>query len=286
MRSLVKILILISFTTVFALAEERGPRDKEDNDDHDDGAPIQAGYAVITPTGGASTGLVAFETFGLRGHGNNNGTSQAGVLPPGLTGSAILFVESSGRLSKNLGVSIVNPNSSDVNVIMTLRKSDGTQVTTTSVAVPSHQQVSKFITELFSNQASLTTDFSGTLVLTSPLPVSVIGLRFRGANFSTLPVTSLSNVITALPIISTGVGGPGAILLPQFAAGGGWATEVILANTGSSSLTVRVDLFKEGGTALQTALNGQTTSSFMNLTIPAGGVITLAPRDHNGDDDF
>jgi hypothetical protein len=58
----------------------------------------------------------------------------------------MLFVESSGRLSKNLGVAIVNPNSSDVIVTMTLRKSDGSQLGTTSVTVPSHQQVSKFVT--------------------------------------------------------------------------------------------------------------------------------------------
>jgi hypothetical protein len=130
----------------------------------------------------------------------------------------------------------------------------------------------------------------GMLELTSagssPLPVSVIGLRFRGSNFSTLPVTGLSTSTTALPVIAAGVGGTGAILLPQFAAGGGWATELVLANTGTSSLTVRVDLFKEDGTPLTTSLNGQSASSFANLTIPAGGVLTLAPRDSDGDDDF
>ena len=33
-------------------------------------------------------------------------------------------------------------------------------------------------------------------------------------------------------------------------------------------------------------MNGQTASSFANLTIPASGVLTLAPRDKEGDDDF
>ena len=120
----------------------------------------------------------------------------------------------------------------------------------------------------------------------SNLPVSVIGLRYRGANFSTLPVTSLSGTTTPLPTIATGVGGDGAILIPEFAAGGGWATELVMANTGTSSLIVRVDLFKEDGTPLTTALNRQTGSSFTNLAIPAGGVLILAPRYSNGDDDF
>ena len=117
-------------------------------------------------------------------------------------------------------------------------------------------------------------------------PVSVVGLRFRGRNFSTLPITNLSGNAGPLPSIAPGVGGEGAILLPQFAAGGGWATELVLANTTASAMTVRVDLFKSDGTPLSAALNGKTASSFTNLNIPAGGVLILAPRDQDGDDDF
>jgi len=289
MRRILGILLLISFATAYAVAAV--PEGTNDHDDHNDKAPIQSGYGVITPvaatSGGTATGLVVFETFGLR---ENSGTPQAGVLPPDLTTNAILFVDSSARLAKNLGVAIVNPNSSNVNVTMTLRKSDGTVVGTTTVNVPSHQQTSKFATELFANQPSVTSEVTGTLAITSggssSLPVSVIGLRFRGSNFSTLPVTNLSGNTGPLPTIAAGIGGPGAVLLPQFAAGGGWATELVLGNTGTSALTVRVDLFKSDGTPLTASLNGQTASSFSNLTIPAGGVITLAPRDSNGDDDF
>ncbi len=313
MRRFLGISVLILFTTVAVLAQGQSGREagrnngrtedrddhknngqSQDRDDHDDKAPIQSGYGVITPvaatTGGTTTGLVVFETFGLRSNEGNSGTSQAGVLPPDLTTNAILFVDSNGRLSKNLGVAIVNPNSSNVNVTMTLRNSAGTQLGTATVSVPSHQQTSKFVTELFSSQSAVPSDVTGTLAITSAgssnLPVSVIGLRFRGRNFSTLPITSLSGTSGPLPIIATGVGGAGAVLLPQFAAGGGWATELVMANTGTSALTVRVDLFKQDGTPLSASLNGQTASSFTNLIIPAGGVLTLAPRDRNGDDDF
>jgi hypothetical protein len=286
MRRMLGILLVMSFATAYAVAAVQ-----EVSDDHNDKAPIQAGYGVITPvaagSSGTTTGLVVFETFGLRGEG---GTTQAGVLPPDLTTNAILFVDSSGRLSKNLGVAIVNPNSTNVNVTMTLRKGDGSVAGTTTLTVPSLQQTSKFVTELFANQTSVPPEITGTLAITSSgsssLPVSVIGLRFRGSNFSTLPVTSLSGNAGPLPTMAAGVGGPGAILLPQFAAGGGWATELVLGNTGTSALTVQVDLFKNDGTRLTAALNGTTSSSFKNLIIPAGGVITLAPRDSNGDDDF
>jgi hypothetical protein len=233
--------------------------------------------------------LVAYETFGLR-NGVFGTASQAGVLPPGLTLSSMLFVDTSGRLARNLGVAMVNPNSSDVTVSMTLKRADGTQAATTNVTVPKLSQIAKFITELFGSQANIPSDFQGTLIVTvtgaSPLPISITGLRFRGTNFSTLPATSLVPATTPLPVIKTGVGGAGAILLPQFAADGGWATQVVMANTGTSAITVRLDLFKSDGSALTASLNGTSASSFTNLSIPAGGVIAFAPRDNNGDDDF
>jgi hypothetical protein len=285
MRKFTGILILILSMTTAVLAEGRG----EGKDDHDDKAPVQAGYAVVTPSAGA-TSLVAFETFGLRDHGNNNSAAQAGLLPPGLTTSSMLFVDSSGRLSKNLGVAVVNPNSASITLAMTLRKSDGTQLATTNLTVESKKQVSKFVTELFATRSDVPSDFVGTLTVTSsgssPLPFSIVGLRFRGQNFSTIEVTNLAPVTTALPSLATGVGGAGAILLPQFAAGGGWATEIVLVNTGSAGVTARVDLFKTDGTALSTALNGVTASSFTNIAVPAGGVVILAPRNEDGDDDF
>ncbi len=287
MRRTLGFFVLGLITTFAAIAEGRGLAKPEDHDDHDDKQPVQSGYAVITPSVPGANGLVAFETFGMRGEG---GATQAGVLPAGLTTNAVLFVESSGRLSKNLGVAIVNPNSGTLTVNMSLNKSDGTQVATTSVMVPSLHQMSEFVTELFPTTASVPSDFTGLLTLTSSgspaPPFSVVGLRFRGKNFSTIPVTSLSTPTTGLPVIATGVGGDGAILLSQFTTGGGWETEIVLANTGTSSLTVRVDLFKADGTPLSAALNDKTASSFTDLKIPAGGVIELAPRDSEGDDDF
>jgi hypothetical protein len=287
--------ILFSLALVFAQSQQNGNQTKgqdsenasaRDKDDHDDSGPIQVGYAVVTPTSFSSNGsstMVVFETFGLRGGGQN--ATQAGVVPPDLTTNSLVFVDSEGALSKNVGVAIVNPNASSENVTLTLRDNTGKTLGSAIIPVLSHQQVSKFETELFSSQSAVPKDVTGTLTITATDPVSVIGLRFRGANFSTLPVTNLSNTGT-LPAIATGVGGTGAVLLPQFAAGGGWATEVVIANDGTASMTVRVDLFTKDGKPLSAALNNQTSSSFTNINIPAGGVYILAPRNSRGDDDF
>ena len=243
--------------------------------------PIQVGWAVITPVSVTTNGLVVFETFGFSRTVSDTG--QAGILPSGLTTNAMVFVGTSTRLSRNVGVAIVNPNSTAVNVTLTLRRDDGTPfATATTLTVPAMQQISRFVTELF---VGLPADFIGTLTLTAPSPVGVVGLRFRGANFSTIPITNLSPV-AVVPSVSAGVGGAGAVLLPQFAAGGGWATEIVLANTTASSMTVRVDLFKSDGTPLSTTMNNQTSSTFANLTIPAGGVTVLAQRNTTGDSVF
>ena len=247
------------------------------------------------PTGGTTTTtvgtskLAAFATYGLRSNGGAAAATQAGVLAPDLTTSVMLFVDFNNQISKTDGVAIVNPNSTAVNVTLTLRKTDGTTVATGTLNIPSHQQVSKLVTELFSPASAIPSSLTGTLVITSTsstLPISAIGLRIRGLNFSTIPATNLTGAAFAVPTITTNVGGAGSILLPEFAADGGWATELIMVNMSSSVLTVRVDLFKQDGTALVTSLNGQKASSFADINIPAGGVVALAPRDASGNDDF
>jgi hypothetical protein len=278
MRRLV-LLSFICFSIVASILAEAGGSGRGKSDDHDDNGPIQSGYAVVTSS--STTGMVVFETFGLK---KGQETTQAGVLPPDMTTNAVMFVDSNGKLSRNLGVAVVNPSSSKATVTLTLRKEDGAVLGTTTLDVPAHEQTSRFVTELFSSQ-SVPSDVTGMLSITSATPVAVIGLRFRGANFSTLPVTNLSTS-SAVPTIATGVGGAGAVLLPQFASGGGWATEIVIANTGAASMTVRVDLFKSDGTALTATLNGESASSFTNITVPAGGVKVLAPRNSNGDTDF
>src|SRR5256885_16944949 len=111
MRRLFGPLFVVLLSAALAVAQGNSGGRGQDHDDHNDSAPVQSGYAVVTPvvatTSGTATGLVVFETFGQRG--GSNGTTQAGVLPPDLTTNSILFVDSRGRLSKNLGVAIVNP---------------------------------------------------------------------------------------------------------------------------------------------------------------------------------
>jgi hypothetical protein len=269
-------LVMMATSPQMAWAKQDHSNDPNSN------VPVKVGYALITPTSAATAGLVVFETFGEH---RANDFLQVGVLPSVMTTHAALFANANGRLSRNLGVALANPSATKANITLKLRDENGTLLATTSFALDAHLQSAQFVTELFKNQPSVPMDFIGTLDISSDIPIVVMGLRSRGSNFSTIPATILGPV-SAVPVISPGVGGPAAIILAQFAAGGGWASEIILANFGPDPLIVRVDLFASDGTPLSTTLNDQTGSSFQGITIPAGGVVTLAPLDTGGDSDF
>jgi hypothetical protein len=197
--------------------------------------------------------------------------------------NAVLPVEVSHASSINVGIAIVNPNSAQVTVAMTLRRSDGTLFSQSSINIATRRQISELLTELFptppqggfTGQVPVPAEFSGTLVLTSTAPISILGLRLRGQTHSTLTVTDLAPLNNPVPAISTGIGGSGSVIATQVVTGEGWATEIEVMNTTASSLTIRMDVFTPDGTPLSVTLNGVTASSFPNLVVPANGLLRI-----------
>jgi hypothetical protein len=244
---------------------------------------IQVGYAVITPSTPASGAFTALETLNQT---RTADTLQVSVFAPDLVSNAVVPVEVSATLQKNLGIAIANPNPSSANLTLTLRRSDGMQFTTATISLLARQQVARLVTEIFAgpapggfgSQLAIPAEFNGTLLINSSSPVSILGLRFRGANFSTIPVTNLMpSTITPTPVIALGIGGLGALVFPQFATGGGWSTEFGITNLLSTAVTVRIDVFTPEGSPLSVRLNGVTASSFTNLVVPGNGFLVIAP---------
>jgi hypothetical protein len=252
------------------------------SDDHGDSGPLQVGYAVITPTSGTANGMIVFETFGLRA---GSQTLQAGIVPVQATTNALVFVNTSPGLSRDVGIAMLNPEGVQVQVNMTLRREDGLQVGTKIVFIPPRQQISLFASQLFADVPTVPKELTGALSITSDSPVLIAVLRFRGSNFSTLPVNNLTPS-SSIPVIAPGVGGPGSVILPHFASGSGWASEIVITNNSSSNLGVRVDLFKQDGSPLSSRLNHQSGNTFVNPLIFPGAAFTLAPRDTNGNSRF
>lgn len=257
---------------------------------NDENSPVKTGYVIVTPSlvgelASNNNPLVVFETFGQQ---RGQDVAQAGVLPASLSTDFLLFVSTSGQLSRNLGVAIANPGEGTAHVELTLLDEAGEPVSppgTATIDLAAGQQSSRFVTEMFESYP-LARDFTGTLRIhtDSNTPVAVMGLRCRGINFSSIPATPIGPISNLPEITSRDIGGDFAAILPHFAVGGGWASEIILINSGTDALDVRVDLFdKEGGDTLDAVFNGVTGHTFdknnlSGMRIPPGGVFVLSPK--------
>jgi subtilase family serine protease len=227
----------------------------------------RSGYVIITPDAN-SPAPAASETFGIVSNGIVQ--AQAGILPAALTTSSTLVINIVPAIGRNLGVAIANPGTSTNAVTLTLQDVNGSTVATTTVQLAAHQQVARFVSE-FLGSSTVGTAFTGSLHLQSQTPFAVLGLRFSGAEFSTLPVIG-----APAPF-----GGSTPTVVPQFAIGGGWTSEIALFNDGTSVVTGHVDIFDTNGNPMTVTLNNTTQSTF-RYSIPAGGTFILAPRDANG----
>jgi hypothetical protein len=79
-------------------------------------------------------------------------------------------------------------------------------------------------------------------------------------------------VALAFPQIAEEVGGAGAFLFPQVATGGGWVSQITIANTSTATQIVRVDFFNSFGGPMVLPIG----STIPSVAIPAGGVVTLS----------
>jgi hypothetical protein len=244
------------------------------------GNSILMGYAIVTPQfASQAQSMSVFETFANQsGCGNNF----AGVMPSALYTMGVLPLTANSVMGLDLGIAVVNPQNRVATVTLTLRDTTGgfdLSTGSTTFQIGAMQQVAVFASQLFPQKLANSgnnsnglggTTFQGNLFFQSDVPVAVIGLRFQGLGFSTIPVVGLSQTYD-VPSLGAGVGGTGSVILPQFAVGQGWASQIGVTNSGQNTLPFRIDLFGQNGQPLVTNMNGQTGSSFQNLSINAGG---------------
>jgi hypothetical protein len=227
---------------------------------------IRTGYIVFTPNSGSELPGTAV-TFGLVNNGEVK--SQAGVIGLPLTTDASLFVELNPAINRNVGVAVANPADNAASLTMMLRGSSGLAAGNAVVlTLPAHQQFTKFVSEIFPGSGA--EGLVGSLRIQSSSPVSVLGLRFSGVLISTLPVVN-----------SAGSPGATSAVFPQFAMGGGWATQLAFVNNSAFAVSGRFDVFDNSGNSMSVTLNGFNRSGY-TYSIPAGGAFVFAPRDANG----
>src|SRR5262249_46234724 len=137
----------------------------------------------------------------------------------------------------NTGIAIANPNNQAAKISYVLTRQDGSVFSSGVFTLDPNKQAASFLNQSPFNSGS---NFAGTLSFTSSIPISVIALRgnsnARGEFLiTTLPVTDLSQV----PSNSPG-------LLPHFAAGGGWTTQILLVNPSDTALAGSIEFYSPG----------------------------------------
>jgi hypothetical protein len=230
---------------------------------------IRTGYVIVTPDPG-SVAPVSTLTYGAVRNGIVQ--SQAAILPTFLTTESSVLVDVVRGIGRNVGLAIANSGATSAAITLTLRNEDGGVASSPiSLSIPARGQIAQFVTELIS-QGAIGDAFRGSLTIQSSTPVSIVGLRFSGQEFSTIPiaVTNPSNVAQ-----QGSIGGAAAVIFPQFAMSGGWATTIGLVNMSSTPIAGRIDIFDPNGNPLPVTWNGAQASSF-NYSIPAKGSALLA----------
>lgn len=203
---------------------------------------LKVGYAVVTPTTGQlPSGAVIFGSSTTGGL-----ASQAGVLNAVPTTQARLFIERAPAppLNRNTGIALVNYNgpSTTANVTLSLTSLDGTFNQTTTLTVPPNGHVAQFIDQLF-GAGVVPGNFQGMLTLTSDAPIALITLRLTANQIG-------DNLYSTLPVANLNVPPMGNQYLVQIVNGGGYATQIILINTGGSDGSVRVSFMDDNGTVV------------------------------------
>lgn len=257
----------------------------------------QVGYAIVTPISGNPAGLVAAETLSTE---TGSGVVQTTLAPTPLLTSAAMAVNYGASASGSTGIAIVNPSSGQATVSLSLTNAQGVQVASRTIAIVPNGQLTQFLDEIFSGQILPTEGGRALLEISSNLPVGAVALNFGGIGFAALPLVSLSSpysipittvpstigttvaqpitepiadtgidagVITVTPSANASIGGAGSMVFPQVVGGGGWTTNITIANTASLSQTVRIDFFSSSGAAL---------GSVSSIVIASRGIYTFS----------
>jgi len=212
------------------------------------------GYGVIRPDGTGSTPF-GLEIFGLTQ--NNVLVSEATVQASPLLQNGRTYAEINDTV--NTGLAIANPGETTAVISFYFTDSSGDFAKGTA-SIPPKGQIAAFLNEApFNGKSPLT----GTFTFSSSVPVAVVtlrGLKNERNEFliTTLPVADLSAASSA-----------GALLFPHFAAGEGWATQIVLSNSTHSLLTGTVRFINPSGLTAGSMPYSIPPRSSMKLNTPA-----------------
>lgn len=179
------------------------------------------------------------------------------------------FADSIG--SVNTSMALVNPHETkSANVTFELRNAKGEVIARNfKPIIKPKEHLAQYIHELF-NKAPGITEFEGSVVVTSDLPLAGITLRGLGELLTSVPMVPARNprqLVTELdfPQVGNGTYAPSNVRM---------VSSVIVFNNGESQVKGKVDFIKPDGTPMSVAEGSETPDSF-NFTLKPRGVYRL-----------
>lgn len=187
--------------------------------------------------------------------------SEAAVPASPPVSSGRIYAEVNGTV--NTGLAIANSGTKPATLTFEYANGAGTTVGWGTVTLAPGSQVAGFLDQLPFNSAGLsaaTLAIVKTFTFRSNVPVSVVALRGMLNERAEFLVTTLP--VAALELASTA-----SVILPHYANGGGWRSQVILVNPTDAPIEGTVQFYSQGnvataGTPQTLTVNGVSSNIF------------------------
>jgi mannan endo-1,4-beta-mannosidase len=233
---------------------------------------LAQGYAAFTPP----SGVFGYGVFRQSVPGQADQEAVVPLSGAGATSNTLIWDDT----TLVTAVSIVNPSSTANTVNVTLWDEGGNIIGTSSVALPQNSKTAVTLRSLPGLSGMVGKRGSAQFTVSSG-SVAVLGLRFDGLAFTSIPTTTSSAVSASRPSV-----------LPQFAFGGGWYSALYFTNlTGSpvsfpvsfvgdagvpltvpsvGGSTTQVNLAANGTTIIEAPNTGTLAQGYASFTLPSG----------------
>jgi sugar lactone lactonase YvrE len=176
--------------------------------------------------------------------------TEAGVPSSGAASSFRMYSEISGDFGQGAagsiqsGIAVANLSGAPATVTLALDRLDGLPTGFTgTLQVPGNGQLSTFLNQV-SGLSSVPAPFQGVLRISSPTPISAVGLRGRYNERGEFLITTTAPVNEAAPP------GSGDLFFPHFADSAGYTTQFILFGGSGAASSGSLRLVSQSGETL------------------------------------
>lgn len=223
-------------------------------------AALTIAYGRLRPSPG-SLNSQGVAIFSYRANGVLVSETAVPASPPLQAGR--IYAENAGAV--RTGIAIANPNDVDATISFYFTDKDGASFGSGVATIPANQQIARFLDENPFNGSADARSFT----FTSSVPVGAIALRGYTNERSDFLMTTLP-VAPIVPIARA------TVVLPHYAAGGGWTTEVLLVNPSDGAITgaVNMDAIYDYAIPPRSAVKVVSSSAGSQIRT---GTITVSP---------